>query len=101
MKLGETSKKNMEIIYFSSENLQLNFFRGKILYKRFSTLFRKNTYKFLNFCSRDHYDKKRVYPTDVTNAYDQMPIHIAARNRKCSPHVIQLLAKDLPASLQV
>ena len=49
---------------------------------------------------RDHNDNKRVYPGDVKNARHEMPIHIAAMNKKCAQHVIQLLVKDRPVGLK-
>jgi hypothetical protein len=48
---------------------------------------------------RGHNDNKRVYASDVKNGKQQMPIHIAAMNKKCPQHVVQLLARDMPASL--
>ena len=40
-----------------------------------------------------------MYPTDVKNGLGQMPIHIAAMNKKCAQMVIQLLAHDEPTTL--
>ena len=50
-------------------------------------------------CNRDHNGNNRVYPTTVKNGLGQMPIHIAAMNKKCAQMVIQLLAHDEPTSL--
>jgi len=49
---------------------------------------------------RDHNDNRRVYNTDIKNARHEMPIHIAAMNKKCAQHIIQLLVKDCPDSLK-
>ena len=51
------------------------------------------------YCNRDHNGNKRVYPTGVKNGLGQMPIHIAAMNKKCAQMVIQLLAHDEPTTL--
>ena len=40
---------------------------------------------------RDHNGNKKVYPTDVKNYKNEMPIHIVAMNKKCAQHIIQLL----------
>ena len=47
-----------------------------------------------------HNNNQRVYPTNVKNTKHEMPIHIAAMNKKCAPHIVQLLVKDCPGGLR-
>lgn len=43
--------------------------------------------------------QKRIYPSEVRNNKNYLPIHIAAMSKRCPQHVVQLLARDMPTCL--